>query len=49
MPKRKKTVVIGLFGTQLDRASFQKRWDRWRPSVAICQQDDLLVDRFDLL
>jgi transcriptional regulatory protein RtcR len=49
MPKRKKTVVIGLFGTQLDRASFQKRWERWRPSVAICQQDDLLVDRFDLL
>ncbi len=25
------------------------RWAAWRPTVAICQQDDLVVDRFDLL
>ncbi|MBR4747738.1 MAG: RNA repair transcriptional activator RtcR [Desulfovibrio sp.] len=47
----RKTVVIGLLGTQLDqRGGFGPgRWDSWRPSVAACQQPDLLVDRFELL
>jgi len=26
-----------------------KRWERWRPTVSICQQEDLLIDRFELL
>ncbi|MBS0198070.1 MAG: RNA repair transcriptional activator RtcR [Planctomycetes bacterium] len=42
------TVVIGLLGTTLDVGG-AKRWDRWRPSVGICQQEDLLVSRFELL
>ncbi|HBE69024.1 MAG TPA: transcriptional regulator, partial [Planctomycetaceae bacterium] len=25
------------------------RWQAWRPSVAICQHDDFVVDRFELL
>ncbi len=41
--------VIGLLGPTLDAGSGQKRWQRWRPSVSICQHDDLEVDRFDLL
>jgi transcriptional regulatory protein RtcR len=45
-----KTVVIGLLGVQLDQPRKSRdRWASWRPSVAICQQDDLIVDRFDLL
>ena len=43
------TIIIGFLGTTLDAGHGQKRWDRWRPTVALCQQDDLLVDRFELL
>ena len=45
----KPTVVIGLLGTRLDSAAGEDRWDRWRPSVGLCQQDDLVVSRFELL
>lgn len=45
----KKTVVIGLLGTQLDSRRPEERWSRWRPTVGLCQQEDLLVDRFELL
>jgi transcriptional regulatory protein RtcR len=47
MPKR--CVVIGLLGTSLDRGTGSRRWEGWRPSVALCQQPDLIVDRFELL
>jgi transcriptional regulatory protein RtcR len=43
-----KTVVIGFLGSMLDQGG-AKRWERWRPSVSICQQEDLVVDRFELL
>jgi transcriptional regulatory protein RtcR len=46
---RKKTVVIGLLGTTLDVGEVAGRWERWRPSVSICQHEDLLIDRFELL
>jgi transcriptional regulatory protein RtcR len=42
------TVVIGLLGSKLDRGG-PDRWERWRPSVDLCRQEDLLVDRFELL
>jgi transcriptional regulatory protein RtcR len=45
----KKTVVIGLLGPTLDMGKQAKRWERWRPTVALCQHEDLLVDRFELL
>ena len=46
----KPLIVIGLLGTVLDKAgSGPKRWSRWRPSVAVCQHPDLLVQRFELL
>jgi transcriptional regulatory protein RtcR len=45
-----KTTVIGLLGATMDDAGKSaSRWERWRPSVALCQQADLLVNRFDLL
>jgi transcriptional regulatory protein RtcR len=47
---RKKTVIIGLLGTTLDRAGQRgDRWQRWRPTVAVCQHADFPVDRFELL
>jgi transcriptional regulatory protein RtcR len=43
-------VIIGLLGTKLDQSPPRgDRWASWRPSVAICQHDDLLVDRYELL
>ena len=46
---RRTTVVIGLLGTVLDRGEGPRRWERWRPSVAVCGHEDLLVDRFEVL
>jgi len=45
----KNTVVIGLLGPTLDMGKQSKRWERWRPTVALCQHEDLLVSRFELL
>jgi transcriptional regulatory protein RtcR len=44
-----KRVAIGLIGPMLDSGKSESRWERWRPTVALCQQDDLLIDRFILL
>ena len=45
-----KTVAIGILGTMLDRrGKGDKRWDKWRPTISMCQHDDLLVDRLELL
>ncbi len=45
----KPVVVIGLLGPVLDNGRGPERWERWRPTVALCQHDDLLVSRFELL
>jgi transcriptional regulatory protein RtcR len=46
---RKKQVVLGFLGTSLDSAGKGPgRWENWRPTVALCQHDDLLVDRLVL-
>lgn len=45
-----KTTVISILGTNLDRRGRNaKRWDKWRPNIALCQQDDLVVDTLILL
>jgi transcriptional regulatory protein RtcR len=49
MDMARRSVVIGLLGTTIDRRTGVKRWEGWRPSVAVCQHEDLLVDRFELL
>jgi len=44
------TTVIGFLGSTLDASPFGPgRWNRWRPSVSICMQEDLRVDRFVLI
>ncbi|EPX62222.1 Transcriptional regulatory protein RtcR [Cystobacter fuscus DSM 2262] len=45
----RETVVFGVLGTNLDAGRGPRRWDKWRPSVGLCQQEDLLVHRFELL
>ena len=45
----KKSVVVGLIGSTLDRGRGPDRWNGWRPSVDICRHEDLLVTRFELL
>jgi transcriptional regulatory protein RtcR len=46
----KKIVVIGFLGTQLDSAGRSaSRWEKWRPTVAITQREDVVVDRIELL
>jgi transcriptional regulatory protein RtcR len=47
--KKKRIVVLGFLGTQLDSGKGSGRWEKWRPSVAMTQHEDLLVDRFELL
>lgn len=45
-----KTVVIGMLGTNLDRrGKGERRWSTWRPTVSLCQHEDLLVDRLELI
>jgi len=45
----KPVVVLGVLGSTLDVGKTADRWSRWRPTVALCQQPDLLVSRFELL
>jgi transcriptional regulatory protein RtcR len=46
----KPTTVIGFLGSTLDAGPFTPaRWNKWRPSVSICMQEDLRVDRFVLI
>lgn len=47
--RRRPLVVLGLVGPTLDAGQGSKRWERWRPTVAVCQHEDLLVDRFELV
>ncbi len=41
--------LLGLLGSKLDAGRTEDRWSKWRPSVAACQHEDLLISRFDLL
>lgn len=44
-----RTVAIGFLGNNLDAGQGARRWERWRPTIAMCQQEDLLIDRLELL
>jgi transcriptional regulatory protein RtcR len=46
MPKR---VAVGFLGTTLDVGKHETRWERWRPTVALCMHPDLQIDRLDLI
>lgn len=46
----KRRVVIGVLGTTLDkRGKRANRWNKWRPTLGVCMQPDLPVDRMELL
>lgn len=43
---RRRLTVIGFLGSTLDQGKRgPARWERWRPTVSLCQHEDLLVDR----
>jgi transcriptional regulatory protein RtcR len=44
-----KNILFSLLGTTLDKSFKQDRWERWRPSVAICQHEDLIIDKYHLI
>ena len=44
-----KNIVISQLGTTLDLGKSDKRWNKWRPNVAMCMQDDLQIDELHLL
>ncbi len=45
----KKLVVVGLLGSTLDQGASPGRWSHWRPTVSLCQHEDLLIHRLELL
>ena len=48
-PKPKPVVVLGMLGSNVDSGEGNRRWTRWRPSVALCQDPGHAVSRFELL
>lgn len=40
---------MSFLGTNLDRSSGPDRWEQWRPTISLCQQEDFVVDRLDLM
>lgn len=50
-----KTVVYSILGTTLDvvskrKGKYEKRWERWRPTISIAQRDDVIdVDELVIL
>jgi transcriptional regulatory protein RtcR len=45
---KRRQVVLGFLGTQLDAGGGPRRWERWRPTVDLCARDDFAVDRLVL-
>jgi transcriptional regulatory protein RtcR len=45
----RRRVAIGVVGTNLDIGKTEDRWTKWRPTVALCQQPGLFIDRLELL
>ncbi|ECX8972663.1 transcriptional regulator, partial [Salmonella enterica] len=42
----RKTVAFGFVGTVLDYAGRgSQRWEKWRPTLCLCQQETLVVHR----
>ncbi|MEQ1963952.1 RNA repair transcriptional activator RtcR [Xenorhabdus khoisanae] len=46
----KRRVAIGILGTTLDRRGKKaNRWAKWRPTIGMCQQPELPIDKLELL
>lgn len=41
-------IVFGFLGTTLDAGFNAGRWERWRPTVSLCQQEDVMVHKLVL-
>ena len=44
----KKQVVIGYLGSQLDGGLGPGRWEKWRPTISLVAQPDVVVHRLEL-
>ena len=47
--KPRPVVALGLLGPVLDAGGDNKRWNRWRPTVGLHMQGDLVISRFEML
>lgn len=47
--KERPLVVIGIVGSVLDAGFHQERWNKWRPTVSLCQHAGLPIARFELM
>ena len=47
--QKRRTVVVGILGSTLDTGKTEERWEKWRPTVALCQHPDLIVSRLELI
>ncbi len=45
----KRRVGIAILGTKLDAGMKEQRWNKWRPTVGMCQQPGLFIDDLHLL
>lgn len=46
---QKRNVIFSFLGTNLDRGFDHRRWEKWRPTISLCQQEDFVVDRIELI
>lgn len=47
---KKRTIAIGFIGSTLDRVGKgANRWSHWRPTVGLCQQQDVVIHRLELI
>ena len=45
----RRLVVLGFLGPKMDAGMTKDRWNRWRPTLSLGQQEDLVIDRLELL
>lgn len=45
----RRNVAIGILGLSLDSGAKESRWEKWRPTVALCRQPGLHIDRLELI
>jgi transcriptional regulatory protein RtcR len=43
-----KNIIFGFLGTTMDAGTRADRWQKWRPTIALCQHEDQIVDRLEL-